>query len=217
MKAAIEEHLRTARALLDAIPELERIADALIACFERGRRLYLLGNGGSAADAQHIAAELVGRFKLDRPALPAVALTTDTSNLTAIANDLGADLMFARQIEALVQPGDLAWALSVSGASPNVIAAVEAARARGADVIGFTSRRGDALAKLCTYCLRADHTDSDRVQETHVLAYHLVCERVERHFSQQEKGSGSICAQHPEGRSGKSNLTPFPRRQDTSR
>jgi len=182
MKSAIEDHLRTVRALVDVTPELENIAAALITCFERGGRLYLLGNGGSAADAQHIAAEFVGRFKLDRAPLPAVALTTDSSNLTAIANDLGAEVVFSRQVEALVQPGDVVWALSVSGTSPNVIAAVHAAKARGAQVIGFTSRRGDALAALCDHCLCVAHTDSDRVQETHVLAYHLVCERVERHF-----------------------------------
>jgi len=182
MKAAIQDHLNTVTALVDAIPELERIVRALIDCFTRGGRLYVLGNGGSAADAQHIAAELVGRFKLDRAPLPAVALTTGSSNLTAIANDLGADVIFSRQVEALVQPGDIVWALSVSGRSPNVIAAVQAAQACGAVVIGFTSRRGDALAAHCTHCLRVAHVDSDRVQETHMLAYHLICERVEQHF-----------------------------------
>jgi D-sedoheptulose 7-phosphate isomerase len=163
---------------------LNEIADVLIACFEAGGRLYLLGNGGSAADAQHIAAELVGRFKLDRTPLPAIALTTDSSNLTAIANDLGAEQVFSRQVEALVRAGDVVWALSVSGTSPNVIAAVQAARALDATVIGFTSRRGDTLAEYCAHCLRVDHSESDRVQETHMLAYHLICERVERHFHQ---------------------------------
>lgn len=186
MRDSIEDHLATVRRTLDAenVKRLNEIGDVLIDCFARGNRLYLLGNGGSAADAQHIAAELVGRFKVDRAPLPAVALTTDSSNLTAIANDLGADVIFSRQVEALVRPGDVVWALSVSGRSPNVIAAVQAAQAAGALVIGFTSRRGDELARYCAHCLRVDHLDSDRVQEVHLLAYHLICERVERHFHQ---------------------------------
>jgi D-sedoheptulose 7-phosphate isomerase len=159
---------------------LQRIADAVVACFRRGGRLYVLGNGGSAADAQHIAAELVGRFKRDRQALPAVALTTDTSILTAVANDLGAELVFARQVEALARPGDAVWALSVSGSSPNVLKALTAATAAGALRIGFTGRLGARLAALCDHCLTAEHESSDRVQEVHQLAYHLVCDRIER-------------------------------------
>lgn len=179
MKEGIDHHLRLAEALAAQTPQLEAIAGAVIDCFNRGGFVYLAGNGGSAADAQHIAAELVGRFKVDRAALPAIALTTDTSVLTAVANDLGAEYMFSRQIEALVTERDIFWALSVSGQSPNIIAAARSAKQRDATIIGFTSRRGDALAAFCDHCLRVDHDSSDRVQEIHQLAYHLICERIE--------------------------------------
>jgi D-sedoheptulose 7-phosphate isomerase len=175
----IEEHVRTVTALADAIPLLESIADAILACFARGGRLYIVGNGGSAADAQHISAELLGRFKLDRRALPAIALTTDTSTLTAVCNDLGGDVIFSRQVEGLVTENDIVWLLSVSGRSPNIIAAARAAERRGATRIGFTSRRGQALMDCCDLCLVVDHDESDRVQEAHGLAYHLICERIE--------------------------------------
>ncbi|GJM23699.1 MAG: phosphoheptose isomerase 1 [Phycisphaerae bacterium] len=186
MKQQIDEHQRTVEQLKECIPLLEQICSRIIICFKGGGKLYLLGNGGSAADAQHIAAELVGRFKIDRRALPAVALTTDSSNLTAIGNDLGGDYVFSRQVEALVTKNDVVWALSVSGSSPNIIAAVKTAKKLGAAVIGFTSLRGDSLAEHCDDCLRASNNDSDRVQEVHELAYHLICERVEIAFSDTE-------------------------------
>lgn len=176
-------HARAVEAATQQGPLLERIADRLIACFEAGGKVLLLGNGGSAADAQHIAAELVGRFKQDRRALPAIALTTDTSILTAVANDIGAEHCFARQVEALAQPNDVVWALSVSGRSPNVLRGMEAARARSAFRIGFTGLRGGPLRELCDLCFVAEHESSDRVQEVHQLAYHLVCDRIERHYS----------------------------------
>ena len=185
MRDQIEEHHRVVAALTEQVALLERIAERIVACFESGGRVYLLGNGGSAADAQHIAAELVGRFKRDRKALPAVALTTDTSTLTAVSNDIGFEHVFARQIEALATPRDIVWALSVSGRSPNVLAAVRAARKIGASVIGFTSRTGGTLAELCDLCFRADHDHSDRVQEVHQLAYHLICDWLEQHLAGQ--------------------------------
>lgn len=183
MKDQIAEHIRVVEGLLKQSELLERMADRLIQCFSAGGRVYLLGNGGSAADAQHIAAELVGRFKRNRRPLPAVALTTDTSILTAVANDLDYADIFARQIDALVVSGDVVWALSVSGKSPNVLRGIDSARRRGASVIGFTGQNGDAMASSCELCLMADHTDSDRVQEVHILAYHLICDRIERHFA----------------------------------
>jgi D-sedoheptulose 7-phosphate isomerase len=186
MLEQIDAHLEVARALTASVSLLEEIARRIVHTFSSGGRLYLVGNGGSAADAQHIAAEFVGRFKLDRRPLPAIALTTDTSGLTAIGNDLGAEVIFARQVEGLVNEKDIVWALSVSGRSPNIIAAVQAARRRGATVIGFTSTSGDALAELADCCLQVSHTDSDRVQEVHVLAYHLICERVEAAFAEAE-------------------------------
>lgn len=184
MRKAIEDHLTTVRALLEHVPLLEEIVQRIDACFKNGGKLYIIGNGGSAADAQHISAELLGRFKVNRRALPAIALTTDTSTLTAVCNDLGGDLIFSRQVEALVTKRDILWALSVSGSSPNIIAAVKVARQAGATVIGFTSTRGKALAELSDLCLQAAHTASDRVQEVHLLAYHLICERIEQMVAQ---------------------------------
>lgn len=182
MERQFDEHLRVTTAAKGQIALFGQIADRIIACFDGGGRLFLLGNGGSAADAQHIAAELVGRFRLDRKALPAVALTTDTSILTAVSNDIGAEHCFARQVEAHVARRDIVWALSVSGRSPNVIQAVERARAMGAETVGFTGRTGGLLVDLCDLCFQVDSDRSDRVQEAHQLAYHLVCERVERHY-----------------------------------
>lgn len=182
MADALAAHIAAVEAARDELPLLAKIADEIADRLKAGGTLYLLGNGGSAADAQHIAAELVGRFKQDRRALPAVALTTDTSALTAIANDLGADVIFARQVEAHVTDADAVWALSVSGTSPNVIAAMKAAAKTKALRIGMTGKNGDALAELCHHCFKANHGQSDRVQEIHVLAYHLICERIEARF-----------------------------------
>ncbi|MGE3180492.1 MAG: SIS domain-containing protein, partial [Phycisphaerae bacterium] len=145
--------------------------------------LFLAGNGGSAADAQHIAAEFVGRFKQNRRALPAIALTTDTSALTAIGNDLGFENVFSRQLEGLAVPGDLLWVLSTSGTSPNIVQAVRAARERGLKIIGFTGESGGAIAEACDWLLRVPHRSSDRIQEAHLIAYHFVCEQVEAAFA----------------------------------
>ena len=175
----VAEHLAVVEALKHDGPRLERIAGTIADALRGGRRVYVAGNGGSAADAQHIAAEMVGRFRLDRPGLPVTALTTDASILTAVSNDYGYERVFARQVEALVQPGDVLWLLSTSGRSANVLAAAQAARQRNAVVIGFTGRDGGPLAELCDHVLRVDHAASDRIQEAHVLAYHFVCERVE--------------------------------------
>lgn len=182
MKSQIEEHQRVVAAAAERVELFERIADRIIACFKTGGKLYVFGNGGSAADAQHIAAELVGRFKQDRKALPAIALTTDTSILTAVTNDIGGEHNFARQVEALVTDRDIVWALSVSGRSPNVIRAMEAAGRIGAFGIGFTGRLGARLADMCDLCFQVDHDTSDRVQEIHQLAYHLICDRIEQGF-----------------------------------
>ncbi len=183
METQIAEHLRAVESLRRQIPLLNQIADRLIECLSIGGRVLLCGNGGSAADAQHIAAELVGRFRADRRALAAIALTTDTSILTAVANDLGAERCFSRQVEALMGPRDTLWVLSTSGRSPNVLRAAEAAREIGGTVIGFTGRWGEELHTLCTLCFHADHDRTDRIQEVHQLAYHLMCDRVEGHFA----------------------------------
>jgi D-sedoheptulose 7-phosphate isomerase len=179
MSTGIREHLRAVEALRDELPLLQRVVDAIVSAIRGGGKVYILGNGGSAADAQHIAAELLGRYKLDRRALPAVALTTDTSVLTAVGNDLGAEYFYERQVEALVTSKDVVWVLSVSGTSPNIIRGVKKAKQASATVIGFTGQSGGELAPHCDLCLKAAHTSADRVQEVHELAYHLVCEHVE--------------------------------------
>lgn len=181
----LDDHDRLAGQLRQHLDLLRAIAHAIVTAIEDGHHVYVLGNGGSAADAQHIAAELVGRFKRERRALPAVALTTDTSNLLSIGNDYGFAHVFTRQVEALVHPGDVLCALSTSGTSSNVIEAVQVARGREACIIGFTGRTGGKLKPLCDYCLCVDHEVSDRIQEIHQLAYHLVCEAVEQHFAER--------------------------------
>jgi D-sedoheptulose 7-phosphate isomerase len=182
-EATLQEHLRTAAAMRDQAAVLDAIADAIVAAIRNGKRVYLLGNGGSAADAQHIAAELLGRFRTDRAALPAMALTTDSSVLTAISNDLGYERAFSRQLEGLLQPGDVVWALSTSGDSPNVLQAVRLAAARGAVTIGFSGAAGHRLAECCAHKLLVPHEASDRIQECHQIAYHYVCGRVEEAFA----------------------------------
>ena len=181
----IATHLQAVEALKESTDLLELAVRLIVDTFKAGRRVYVLGNGGSAADAQHIAAELVGRLKRhDKPALPAIALSTDTSALTAISNDYGFEEVFARQVDALVREGDVVWALSVSGSSPNIIKAVKAAKRQAAKVIGFTGKEGTELRALCDVCLMAEHTDSDRVQEVHQLAYHIVCGMIEDEFTE---------------------------------
>ena len=146
-----------------------------------GKKVLLCGNGGSAADAQHIAAELVGRFVFERKPLPAIALTTDTSLLTAAGNDLGFAQIFARQVEAFLTPRDLLVIHSTSGNSPNVLRAAEAARARGAPVLALTARDGGALRGLATHTIVVPVDRTDRAQELHLCIQHIICELVEEH------------------------------------
>jgi D-sedoheptulose 7-phosphate isomerase len=183
MQAHFTEHLRVVEEARAQIPKLVEIADRLTARLKARGRIFLLGNGGSAADAQHIAAELVGRFQTDRQALPAAAFTTDTSILTAVGNDLGFERVFERQVEAWVTAKDAVWALSVSGTSPNVVRAMELARRLNALTIGFTGRRGQSLCELTDLSFVVDSERADRVQEVHQLAYHMICERVELQFT----------------------------------
>lgn len=178
-RETLAAHQETLASMVDLGVVLDAIADEIIICLRMGRRVLTLGNGGSAADAQHIAAELVGRFKRNRPALAALALTTDTSILTAVGNDLGFEQVFSRQVEGLARPGDVVWILSTSGNSPNVLSAAEAARRCGARVIGFSGRSGGKLGSLCDRLFCVPHESSDRIQEGHLLAYHYICERVE--------------------------------------
>lgn len=180
VRAALATSVRTHQALLATSADAIAAAGALIAtALERGHKVLLCGNGGSAADAQHIAAELVGRFVAERRALPAIALTTDTSALTAIANDYGYDVVFARQVEALGQPGDVLIAITTSGRSPNVVAAVAAARARGLSVIGLTGAAGMEFAAGCDVGVAVPATATARIQECHIAVGHVLCELID--------------------------------------
>jgi len=160
-------------------PTLAEVSQTIINCLQAGGTLLLAGNGGSAADAQHIAAEFVGRFRRERAALPAIALTTNTSILTALGNDYSFDIVFARQVEALGRKGDVLWLFSTSGNSTNVRVAAEAARQRGIKTIGFTGGDGGQLAKAVDIALVVPDTMTGRIQEGHLLAYHIVCDLVE--------------------------------------
>jgi D-sedoheptulose 7-phosphate isomerase len=167
--------------LAEQCDALARAVDLVASALRAGQKLLLFGNGGSAADAQHIAAELVGRFLGERRALPAVALTTDTSALTAIANDYGYDEVFARQVRALGHAGDVAIAISTSGKSPSVLRAVDVAREIGMGTIGLTGGDGGALVSAVDVALRVSaSTLSARIQETHILIGHVLCELVDR-------------------------------------
>ncbi len=156
------------------------VADRLIRTLRTGHKLLLFGNGGSAADAQHFAAELVGRYQIERPGWPAIALTVDSSALTAIANDYGYDRVFARQVEALGVKGDAAIAISTSGNSNSVIEGVRAAAAKGLHTIGLLGRDGGELKSMVDHALVVDAQKTSRIQEVHILIAHILCESIER-------------------------------------
>jgi phosphoheptose isomerase len=159
--------------------EISRAARLVVDALARGNKVLVFGNGGSAADAQHIAAELVGRFVVERAPLPAIALTVDTSALTAIANDYGFEQVFARQVRGLGSAGDVAIAITTSGKSPNVLAAVHAAREKKIDVIGLTGAKGTSFTEVCDACIVVPSTSTARIQEIHITVGHLICEAVD--------------------------------------
>jgi D-sedoheptulose 7-phosphate isomerase len=174
--AALERATQDAK-LLDTA---RGIAAAMIAALRAGNKLLIIGNGGSAADAQHIAAEIIGRYKQDRPGHAALALTTDTSALTAIANDYGFEQVFARQVEGLGRRGDVLWALSTSGRSPNIVAALRKARELGLVTIGFTGQKGEALGALCDHLFVSPSGDTPVVQQIHLTIAHGICDEIEQ-------------------------------------
>lgn len=181
IKIQLQDSIDTKKALLSTnLGVIREIADVLVRAFKNKNRLYLIGNGGSAADAQHIAGELIGRFKMNRSPLPAIALTTDTSVMTALANDFGYDTCFARQVEALANPGDVVLAFSTSGNSKGILAAVQIARDRGAIAIGFTGRDGGLLKDAVDICLKIPSDNTPRIQECHITVGHILCSIVEK-------------------------------------
>ena len=176
----LADSLRVKRAAVEANAEpLVVAAETVAACLASGRKVLFFGNGGSAADAQHLAAEFVNRFRIERPPLAALALTTDTSILTSIGNDYHFDDIFAKQVLALGAAGDVACGISTSGNSPNVVKAVEAARAKGLRTIGWTGR-GGRLAECSELVLRVDSAVTARIQECHIAFGHILCELVDR-------------------------------------
>lgn len=158
---------------------LVKTVDACVEAFSSGKRILLAGNGGSAADAQHIAGEFVSRFAFDRPGLPAIALTTDTSILTAIGNDYGYERLFARQVQALGQDGDLLFAYSTSGTSPNIVAALAEAKKLGMTCIGLTGNKKGKMVELCDLLFEVPSAETPRIQEGHLVIGHLICQFVE--------------------------------------
>lgn len=177
IRKAVAESLELKRNFFQQNEQLiASVAREMRAALERGRKILLFGNGGSAADAQHIAAEWVGRFQQERRPLPAIALTTDSSILTAIGNDYGFGQVFVRQVQALGQEGDIALAISTSGNSPNVLLAAEVAREMGIVTVGLTGRDGGRLGSIVHYHLNVPHTLSARIQEVHIMIGHILCE-----------------------------------------
>jgi D-sedoheptulose 7-phosphate isomerase len=161
-------------------PAIVEAASRVAACLQAGGKILFCGNGGSAADSQHLAAEFVGHFILERHALPAMALTTDSSILTAVGNDYGFEQVFSRQIQALGRPGDVAVGISTSGQSPNVIAAMREARKQGLTTIGFSGKDGGALAKCVDIPIVVSSLNTARIQECHITIGHLICELAEK-------------------------------------
>ena len=186
---AFRDHAKVIQEAAARLPAtLEQIATELHQCFERGNKVLACGNGGSASDAEHFIAELVGRYKDERRALPAMALTGGMASITAIANDYGYETVFARQVEAAAQPGDLLFAISTSGNSRNVLAAVKAARARSCRVVGLTGAAGGELAANVDVLIAAPSKTTARIQEVHILCLHIICEALDRKLLAGVKG-----------------------------
>jgi len=179
LKNAIAEHQTMFAKIGDLIPQISQVAEELKACIKRGGKILIMGNGGSAADSQHIAAEIVGRFKKERRGLAAIALTTDTSIITSVGNDYGYDYIFARQIEALCRPEDVVIGITTSGNSKNVVTAIEEANQLGATTIGLTGGSGGKMNELCKYNLVMPSSVTARVQEAHIFVGHSLCDLLE--------------------------------------
>lgn len=175
------EHKELVETLIETnyLEKVEQVGNLIIETLEQGKKLLICGNGGSAADAQHFAAELVGRFVTERRALPAIALTTDTSIITSIGNDYSYDVIFSRQVEALGNEGDILIGISTSGNSGNVLKAVNAAKAKGMKTVGLLGKNGGKLVDICDESLVVACNTTARVQEIHELTYHIICEMID--------------------------------------
>jgi len=175
LQAELAAHQATFKKLNAMLPQISAVAECLRDCLKRGNKILLMGNGGSAADSQHIAAEIVGRYKRERRGLPAIALTTDTSILTSIGNDYGFEFIFSRQVEALCNPSDVVIGISTSGNSVNVVRGIETAKQIGAVTVALTGGSGGKLTTLCDYNLTIPSSDTPRIQEAHIFIGHNLC------------------------------------------
>jgi D-sedoheptulose 7-phosphate isomerase len=184
IKEAVNSHLQVVNSFDDnLISSIESVAKELISCFERGNKVLICGNGGSAADAQHISAELVGRFVKERKPLPCIALTTDTSAITAIGNDYDFHTIFERQVEALVNEFDLVIGISTSGNSKNIINAIEKANLLNCKTVSLTGRDGGELKDISHYNINIDSMITARIQESHILVGHILCEIIDNNYT----------------------------------
>jgi|SRR3989344_4821630 len=190
-KEKIEEMIAESMALKNTLPSdlINAACNLIIDCYKKGKKVLVCGNGGSAADAQHMAGELINKFKIDRAPLPCLALTTDTSVITAIGNDFGYEHVFKKQVEALGQEGDILVAISTSGNSINVVRAIEAAKEKGIKVLGLLGRDGGKIAKMCNLSIIIKSNNTPRIQESHILIIHIICEIVENWMVNKNKGS----------------------------
>ena len=175
----LDEHLAVLKATYALIPQISAAGSLIAKAINSGHKIFFCGNGGSAADAQHLAAEIVGRFQKERPALPAIALTVDTSALTAIANDYGFEQVFRRQLEGLGCPGDILVGISTSGNSQDVIEAIKYAKEHGIQTIGFTGNGGGQMKEICDICLDIPSPKTSHTQEMHITLGHILCEIAE--------------------------------------
>ncbi len=197
----IVEYLARSRAVIDAaigdrafVATLAAIVERVVAALVAGNKVLFAGNGGSAADAQHLAGELLSRFNYDRAPAAAIALTTDSSVLTAVGNDYGYERVFERQVLGLGRPGDVLFAISTSGRSPNILRAIAAARSAGLVVIGFTGRSGGDMAAHCDLCLRAPSDSTPLIQQVHITAGHIVCGLVEERLFPRAETPAALAA-----------------------
>jgi D-sedoheptulose 7-phosphate isomerase len=173
------------RLIEEQLPAIESVVRTIITAYRTGKTVYAFGNGGSAADANHFITELVGRFRIERKALPALSFSANEILMTSIANDYGYENTFARQVEAFVKEGDLVAAFSTSGKSPNVVVALEMAKRKGATTAGFTGNAAGEFPRLCDICIRVPSDNTPRIQESHVAVVHIICELLDKELAQQ--------------------------------
>jgi len=175
----LNESIKVKEAIKDLAPQIRKVSEEIIKAYRNKKKVVLFGNGGSAADAQHIAAEFVGKFYKNRESLPSLAFHTNTSSVTAIANDYGYDIIFERQVNAFVEEGDIAIGISTSGNAPNVIKGLAKAKEKGAITVGMTGQTQNKIEEIVDYCLKMPSTDTPRIQECHITVGHIICYLVE--------------------------------------